>query len=235
MRFIHTCFFLSAINFFITAALPTDSCKKFNSEIQEYFQTTGALSIIYQGIEQEKYPVNYLNNPYFADPDYTQGQVWFNGILYPNVNMRFDMYRQQLIVQAENQPYNILIPYEKLDSAIIHGFKLKYYPEIIRKNNSSGVCRLILFDEKVKLYIQPEAYLVKQSQNQNVKYKFVQKNSFFIEKSETLYPVKNLRSLQHIFPGQKTQIAEISKTHKLNYKKDPVGSLLLVLKNLSFE
>lgn len=237
MRFVSILFFLCIINVSIAAKLSTDSCKVINPEIQiqEYLKATGSLSLIYQGIEQEKYPVYYRKSPYFTDSEYTNGQIWIKGIHYTGVNMRFDIYRHQLIVQSHDQPYNVVIPHEKFDSAFIHGFKLKYFPDFIRKNNSIGTFFLILFDEKVKLYIQPEARLRKITENQEISYEFVQTNRFFIEKSGKIHAVKNLRSLQHIFPEQKNQISEITKANKLNFRKNPAGSLLVLLKTLSFE
>lgn len=237
MRFVSIIFFLCVINVSVTATLITDSCKIINREtqIQEYLKATGSLSLIYQGIEQEKYPVYYRKSPYFSYPEYTKGQIWIKGVHYTDVSMRIDVYRHQLIVQSHDQPYNVVIPHEKFDSAFIHGFKLKYFPEFIRKNNSVGTFLLILFDEKVKLYIQPEARLRKISDGHKINYEFVQTNKFFIEKSGEIHAVKNLRSLQHIFPEQRSQISEITKANKLSFRKNPAGSLLVLLKTLSFE
>lgn len=214
---------------------PNEKKSDFRKSIEKYSENVGSLSLIYQGVEQEKYPLNYIGSPYYHDSEYNISDLWYNGIFYPSVKLRLDLFRNQLITQSATQPYNVIVSTEKFDSAQLHGKKLYFIPEIVKNDKTQGAYCLLLHNGKFRCYVQPEIRLRRFTEDQKVFYKFESFEQYYILKSAKYYPVNGIRSLYKIFPNQKNQISDYSKTHKLNFRKKPAESVVEILKNLTLE
>lgn len=235
MKFLSVVLLISMYANVVNAIIPNDNQKALNKAIDTYTETVGSHSLIFQGVEQLKYPLNYLNTPYFIDSDYSVGDIWYQGVYYPHIMLRFDMYRNQVIVRSADQPYNIVIFPQKLDSAMLHGYKMVYLPQVTTKDKTTGAYCLRNFSGKVNLFTQPEAVLREFTEDQKVKYRFERIDKYYIEKSGILYSVNNLRSFYKLFPQNKKQIIDFAKNKKLNFRKNPTESMVEILKNLPLE
>lgn len=205
-----------------------------NTAINSYISTSGSNLILYQGSEQIKYPLNYQNNPYYKELTYVSGDLWYAGKYYPAVKLRFDTYRQELVVQTSEPQYNIIVNTARFDSAMIHGSKLLYFPESELKGSLQGYC-LIKYKAKVTLIEQAVSVLNEFTEDRTIKYKFDDKSRFYIEKEGTLFPIKNIRSLLTCFPGDAPKIKSFIRTNKLNFRKNPEATLVEILKNSGIE
>ena len=210
----------------VQAITPGQTPQAFKTAISSYTNIAESHALLYQGIEQIKYPLHYLNDPYFTSSEYVPGEIWYKGVFYPEVMIRFDMYRNELIVRSPEPPYNIVINPEIFDSAHISGFRIVFLPQAIKLNTSGGAYCVLAYSGNVKLYMQPEAILRKFTEDRAIKFKFERINNYHIEKAGVLYPVNNLRSLLKIFPDKKQQINAFVKARKLNFRRNPSETMV---------
>lgn len=94
-------------------------------------------SVIYHGKEQLKYPTSIRNHPYLKSEKYVPGDLSFEGILYKDVKMRLDLYKNELLLFSPDNRYNIVLPSDRVDYAEFHGYHIFYrYPD-----ERSATCR----------------------------------------------------------------------------------------------
>lgn len=71
---------------------------------------------------------------------YVPGDLSFEGILYKDVKMRLDLYKNELLLFSPDNRYNIVLPSDRVDYAEFHGYDIFYrYPD-----ERSATCRKVI-------------------------------------------------------------------------------------------
>ena len=98
--------------------------------VDDYVSSAAGQSVIYHGKEQLKYPTSIRNHPYLKSEKYVPGDLSFEGILYKDVKMRLDLYKNELLLFSPDNRYNIVLPSDRVDYAEFHGYHIFYrYPD----------------------------------------------------------------------------------------------------------
>lgn len=148
------------------------------------------------------------NNLYFIDK-YEKGTLTYDGQIYYNVKLKYDVYRDILALNPENESDNIGINliknkvesftiqdknFVKIDKKIaaVPEFTSGYYEEI----KTTGFTFYIKHHkDQQKVIIETTLY-----------YHFKENNSFFIDLNNTVYLIKGKNDIIKLFPEQKKQI-----------------------------
>lgn len=106
--------------------------------VDDYVSSAAGQAVIYHGKEQLKYPTSIRNHPYLKSEKYVPGDLSFEGILYKDVKMRLDLYKNELLLLSPDNRYNIVLPSDRVDYAEFHGYDIFYrYPDE-RSGNPAG-------------------------------------------------------------------------------------------------
>ena len=87
--------------------------------VDDYVSSAAGQSVIYHGKEQLKYPTSIRNHPYLKSEKYVPGDLSFEGILYKDVKMRLDLYKNELLLFSPDNRYNIVLPSDRVDYAFM--------------------------------------------------------------------------------------------------------------------
>lgn len=96
--------------------------------ILRYQQRAGNHALLYNGEEELKYTRKYLNQPYYRQTECAPGDLYAFGRIYKQIDMRIDLYKNQLIVRSPDQRFHIVIPGSGVDSVKLHGHTFIYSP-----------------------------------------------------------------------------------------------------------
>ncbi len=99
-----------------TSALP-DSLRLQNSIAQAfalYQQTTGAQSHLYNGWEYVEYDAHIEGHQFFETDYMEEGSVRYDGVLYTQVPMLYDLVKDQLVIEHYNSADRIILIGEKV-------------------------------------------------------------------------------------------------------------------------
>ena len=68
------------------------------TEAQEYFSSASDFARLYVGEVEPQYQMwTWKDSPYYKDdPEMYKGRISYHGVVYNDVQMRFDLYKQQL-------------------------------------------------------------------------------------------------------------------------------------------
>jgi hypothetical protein len=70
---------------------------------QLYFAQRGEELAIYKGVHHVGYLASIEGHAYFQSPDWQKGSVLYDNILYENIIMKYDLYKDQLLVTPQEQ------------------------------------------------------------------------------------------------------------------------------------
>ena len=197
-----------------------------------YFQSLGEQSGIYRGAEYTGFPYK-LNNghQYFETQFPILGSVYYDGILYNNIPMWYDLVKNQVIVQyvdglSEIKLHNELIDYFSIyDHHFVHLGRDKIANSIL----SEGFYDLV--------YVGKTQVLVKRSKgtlkevNKGIALTILkQKNEVYLVKEGVYLPVKKQSSVLNALGSKQKEIQEFLKKSNVKFRKNPEDAIVRMVK-----
>ena len=96
------------------------ACGSLKAQHQEVFDEfrleAGDQADMFAGKVEPGYPPTiYLNHPYWAFGEFSKGTVVFDGLLYKEVQLRYDAYLKQLVVNTPIKHSNVMIPMDRVE------------------------------------------------------------------------------------------------------------------------
>ncbi|WP_343696538.1 hypothetical protein [Flavobacterium sp.] len=157
-------------------------------------------------------------NPYKAIGDshlylidkYEIGKINFDGQKYYDVKLKYDVYRDILVLNPYGESENIGI---NLNQSKISSFSIldKNFVKIEKKNETVPEFVPGYYEESniaadFTFYIKHHKDIQKTVLESGIFYSFKENNSFFIDFKNTIYPIKGKNDIIKLFPEQKKQI-----------------------------
>ncbi len=195
----------------------------------EYMQAAREQAVIYSGREQIIYPAYYIGHPYLVSTDFVKGTIVYDGIQYPNLRMRLDLYRNELIVSVPHGSYNVVLQPDKLNTADFHSYRLFYhYPDGLKGSPGEGYC-ILLDDGACRVIEKPIALLLEKVKDIDMEVYFEQSSRFYILKEDVYYAVKSKSGVLKVFKTHKKELNRFAKQQQLDFKKETGKSIVALV------
>jgi len=180
------------------------------------------------------------NNMYLTADTFTKGTVFYDGQPYYDVKLKYDVYRDQLVLNPHGEPdyFGITLIQDKMDAFSIYGKKfvklnLSTLPEF-----QTGYYEEYKTNEDMILYIKHHKDIQKQINNDGLYYSFTTKNKFLLSYRKAYYEVNSKSDLAKIFPENKRKIndfyslnRELLKSDKDQFMKNLIFAITTSLSN----
>lgn len=168
---------------------------------------------IYNGtIHTNPYKTIGQENLYYIKDSYELGNLVYENQMYYNVYLKYDIYRDILVLKSSQNTENIGINLilEKVQSFSI---KDKNFIKIEHTNTdqpefTSGYYEETKVASSLIFYIKHHKNIQKNLGDNSLTYSFKENNLFFIHLDDKTYSVKSKGDIIKIFPKQKKQINE---------------------------
>lgn len=197
--------------------------------VQSYFSGVQEHALIFNGKEYTRYGRQTTNHPYFIQEEFKDGSVCYDGIVYPQVKMRLDLYRNELTVIAPNKPYPIIVEKERVDYIKLHDHLVLNTRIKNWKNMTDNEYIVLLHDGTYPVF---KKYTLKYEEQINqlaIEASFRIQEQFFICKENFCYPVKNKKSILDLFPDKKKELGNYIRQQKMNFKKQPEQAFVTIV------
>lgn len=196
----------------------------------DYLVAAGNQAVIYHGKEQLKYPTTIHGHPYLGSEDYAAGELTFEGILYKDVNLRLDVYRNELMLLTKDRRFNIIISADRVNHACFRGYHVYYhYPDTLRGTPPEGYY-LRLYDGGVTVLEKQVCTLFRTVEDMEIKDLFVRSVKFYVLKEMVYYTVGSKRSVLRLFKDRKSELARFIRQRHLDFKRMPEQAIVEVVK-----
>jgi len=199
------------------AGIPSDNV------IHTYVTKANMYSALFSGKTVTPYDRQFINHPYFESNTYISGTLDYNGVMYKDVLMRFDLFRNELTVISPERPYDIVLDQAKFNYAIVNGTTIV----LSVSGKESKQQFLVLLHNG--MYPVVRKYAVGTEQNREGRtavYSFRMQRQYAIYINGVPRAVKNKNSVLKLFPDKRKELNEFAKQHKLNFKNQIEQSIV---------
>ncbi|GEM_PF-4964897 len=157
--------------------------------------------------------------------DFVKGNIFFNNILYKDVPVAYDVYKDKLLIQ---HPVNYKI--FEAQPAATHYFELsgKRFVALTASENGMrpGFYELTYSGEKSAVYTKHIKELAQDLSENTTKYHFQNSTLNYVYREGGFFKVTNLKSLLQAYQGD--GVKNFVKSNKLDTKKDLAEALKAV-------
>ena len=222
----HLIFFL----FFLTCSgtLPAYGQSAAAYNIINPSETSPNLPLLNGRIWHNKYS-RAQGDPYFLSDGFLKGSVSFNGRKYDDLDLRYDIFNDELILRTENKPIIIM------NKEMVDDFDLIFENRIHHIINTGNDTSSILKGYVNLLYDGPSALFVKYSKiiyplGAEGRYDlFSQEHRVFMRTETGLVPVKRKRGLLNLFGSERKEIRDHLRRSRIRITWKEPSTLVPVL------
>jgi hypothetical protein len=202
-----------------------------NQTITSFNKLIGQQSRLYSGHEYQVYDRSIKGNALFPlDAEtWELGSVNYDGIIYKDVPMMYDIYKDVVVVLL----YNKFSRYSLLNERV-HDFTLSDH-HFVRveadslNNNNSGITTGF-YDQLYGGRIEVLAKRTKTIQNStnvtaSLETYFIEKNEYYIRKGNTYYSVSSQSSFLKVLKDKKNILQQYIRENQIKFRNDPENAM----------
>ena len=193
-----------------------------------YMSAVSNHAALFSGNRQQPLKVHTLNHQYFKDDDFVSGRLSYGGVVYPEVWLRWDLYRDELMILLPVS-YNIVLQSEHIDFAEIHGYHIFYLPSDGLPGCPPAGNYILLYSGKYLLIEKLINDLNEKDKNGSDFY-FILNTRFYLQKDGVYHKIKNRRTLLKALETHRKELKQFICANGLGYKRDAETMTLEVVK-----
>jgi hypothetical protein len=199
-----------------------------DSFIYSYQEVAGTFAALYNGKVSLPYTQQSLNHPYFESPNFSKGTLCYNGVVYIDILMRIDLFRDEITVIFPDNPQRIVLDNEKTGYAVLHGATF-----IVSEsgNNTKSILLELIDDGLYPVVRRYRMTFIEEIMSVGALSKsFRTQIQYAVCIEGEYYPVKNKNALLKLFPDRKQELNKYAATQKKKKKKQ-IGQSIIALVN----
>ncbi len=193
---------------------------------------------VFKGISYvEKYMVIGDRHKFFMQPNFVKGSVKYEGQDYYDLDLKYDVFADELIVR---HPGIIGSPLVQLFKERISRFQIEghHFIRVVDKTSNSdisGFVEVIREGRNLAFYKKHKKSILKKSAEGVVYYQFKDRWQYFIGHNAGFFKIKTIKDINTLFPDYRKQLNDIGAKYKGLKKSDfenYIGSILTDFDNL---
>ena len=199
-----------------------------------YMNAASTNAALFSGNEQKTLALRLTNHQYFKTQDYVKGRLSYNGIVYPDVWLRWDLYRDELITMSPVY-YNIALKSEYIDFVEIHGYRIfNLQPDGLPGCPPAGNYILLYSGEHLLLEKQTNQLYGKEGSDLSDRFRvdhyFTLTTTFYLLKDGAYYRIKNRSTLLKALDTHRKELKHFIRANDFKYKHNAEKMVLEVVK-----
>lgn len=231
MRFLY-CFIFTAP--FTTSCLciqaqnQIDKKQAFTNAEVYYQQKIKDDALIYIGKEYAGYQPGLQGFPFYMKDKMQVGDIFYNGNLYKNVPLLFDIFRQEVVIDNYNKVALLQLLNEKITYFIIDGNRFEKFSSISNLNGTVDAIDAfyeVAFTGKASVLIKRQKIIKKGKKSDDPNFSsapdfFIEKDVFFIRNANKLFQVTGKNQLLNALESKRASIKKFIRQNHLHFKKN---------------
>jgi hypothetical protein len=185
--------------------------------------TDGAL---YNGISFEKYWYGTKGTPFFKTEDFVTGNIYYDGTLYENVLLNYDMMRDQVVVKSINNHLPFVAISERISRFTLGA---DTFIRIENPSNENGVPVTgfyeVLYEGSVTVLSRKFRKIDDVVSSGEHSTRFFEYAEYFIGKDGMFRRINAQKDIQDVFSEKKKEMRQFLNNSKLSMKKNPESLL----------
>ncbi len=190
-----------------------------NQAVRSYDQTMYEQAHIYEGNEYIAHDHRIKIHPFYRVDSLLAGTIVYNGVRYHDVQMLYDIVREELAIQPPEGGYRFRVRNEYVTAFSLGAHK---FARIVG-DSATGVPTgfyEVLHDGHVKAVSHRIKTVHEDISDGSYKADYLIKDRFFIQKDGLYHEVKTKRSVLNLFPDQAKALRKYIRATKLKFNGD---------------
>ena len=166
------------------------------------------------------------NSPYFRSNGLEFGTLIYEGIRFRNIEIQYDLYAQQVVVQLETKNDTQLVI---IDSDKVSGFEINQYEFVNVRTDSvmnSGIYQVAYKGPNSNLFVKRRTDKDVELNHQEIIIEFLPKNDYYIKNDFGSFHIKSKKSLLKAY-NNSSELISILKVNKIRFSKSQIESGLI--------
>jgi len=180
---------------------------------------------IYNGSEYTAFYRGMRNTPFLISDSTDVGDVFYDGALYKNLKLGYNIADNQLYFRYEKLGYNIRLLNEKITYFIING---RRFENLSTNVNLNQPFYELLYSGHIKAYAV-RSKVMRQPLKAEDPLFFLPVNHYYVSYTGRLTEVNNLSSVVAALPDKENMTKRWLRSQKLNFRKQPESSPVKVV------
>jgi len=194
-----------------------------------YSKSLAEQSPLYNGKEYIDYTFNLQEgHPFFGGPAFVKGDIYFDGMIFHNTPILYDLIKDQVIVPDFQNVYKVNLPADKIEYFTLNDHIFIRLVNSQANGISTGFYEQ-LYKGKVGLYAKRKKEIIERSGYQRIDRSVIIGNSYYIMKEGIYYHFKNKRGLLSILKDKKKEIKQYLNKNRVVYKVSPEQAMLRIV------
>lgn len=193
----------------------------------------GRQAELYNGTEYINLDRFIVGHQFFQTMDWEKGDIFFDGLLYRGIELRYDLVQDEVIIPHFSQSgyaYSIMLNKENISyfKLLDHDF-IHIRPDSARQLGLKPGFYDVLFDDQVQVLARRIKSIAENSYAKNNK-EFYLKKRYFIKNKGRIFPVRSKRTLLKALEDRKKEIKRYMRRNHYFYRTDPEFTMLMAAK-----
>jgi hypothetical protein len=213
-------------NFLVTTAQPLTQEEAVESAVDHavtfYKRSLGRQSRLYNGTEYVDYDRRIDGHQFFESEDWEDGTIRYDGEVYHNVGMLYDITTDKIIIGHFDQGgyYNrIQLLNEKMQGFTVHGHT---FVRLLGDSIAEGSIRTafydLLYDGEVKVWARRVKTIQEKSAATRLEEEFQQRNKYYIFKNGSYNQVRGKGSVLSVFADKKKALKKALRENPVSFR-----------------
>jgi hypothetical protein len=193
-----------------------------------YNTAIGQQSRLYNGPEYDLYNPNIKGNAYFSDINsFTPGTVTYDGILYKDVPMMYDLFKDVVVVMLYNKFSRFTLLKER-----VQNFDLLNHHFIYIRTDSLNVNSINtgfydqLYSGNLEVLVKRSKAIQSTSGTNTIENYFTSSKSFYLKKGNNYYSIGGQGTLLSVLKDKKKELQQYIKANKIKFNKTPEEAMV---------
>ena len=191
--------------------------------ISNYMTKAHGYAVLYSGKKETPYNKIFDGHPYFENENFVAGTLCYNGVVYKDVLMRFDLFKNELTVTLPQSIFPVVLNNDKFEYAILNGSTIVLS---VSEANAQDKFMVILQDG---VYPVVRKYKIRMTNISAFVDSYMSQRQYEIYVNGVPRSVKNKNTILKLFPDRRKELNEYAKQHNLNFKNQIEQSILALV------
>ena len=161
-------------------------------------------------------------HPFFQTDSFQKGEIFYNGVLYKNTNLLYDLSHDNVVTEYVDGLRLVLVP-EKTSYFNLGGHSF------VKRHNVFAAGEAfydLLFKGKIEVLVHRTRKLESSLRTEEFEAVFVQLNNYYIQKDGIYYPVNDKKELLEVLSDKKPDLKSFIAKNKPDFRKHFENALL---------
>jgi len=207
-------------NCFSQNLVSDSSTPGYKNAVAFYNQSLARELHLFNGRENRPYTHKFrTGTPYFLTDNWSKGSIDYDGKLYENVSLMYDVARDEVVYLYFDEMSSIQIEKEKVSAFSVMGH---HFIHITPDSLGSMVPGFYdeLYNGKLSLLVRRTKNIQEFLNQSGEEFEVFSKDHYFIKKRNEYFPVSSKRSFLNNLSDKKKELQQYIRRNKFSFKKD---------------